>query len=53
MEVLLGFAIAVAIGMTGVGGGVITAPALILLLGMPPLEAVTTSLVFAAMRSSC
>ena len=48
MEVLLGFMIAVAIGVTGVGGGVITAPALMLFLGVPPLEAVTTSLVYAA-----
>src|ERR1051325_11284524 len=48
MEVLLGFAIAVAIGVTGVGGGVITAPALILMLGLPPIEAVTTSLMFAS-----
>src|ERR1044071_7182737 len=48
MEVLLGFAIAVAIGLTGVGGGVITAPVLILLLGMPPVEAVTVSLIFAS-----
>src|SRR6478609_7246411 len=48
MEVLLGFVIALAIGLTGVGGGVITAPALILFLGMPPVEAVTTSLIFAA-----
>src|SRR3954454_1156852 len=48
MEVLLGFAIAGAIGVTGVGGGVITAPALMLLLGMKPLEAVTTSLLFAS-----
>src|ERR1051325_9698862 len=48
MEVLLGFAIAVAIGVTGVGGGVITAPALILFLGVPPVEAVTTSLIFAS-----
>lgn len=48
MEVLLGFAIAVAIGITGVGGGVITAPALMLLLGMPPMEAVTVSLIFAS-----
>jgi len=48
MEVLLGFAIAVAIGVTGVGGGVITAPALMLLLGMRPLEAVTVSLIFAS-----
>jgi hypothetical protein len=48
MEILLGFLIAVAIGITGVGGGVITAPALILFLGVPPLEAVTVSLLFAA-----
>lgn len=48
MEVLLGFGIAMAIGLTGVGGGVITAPALILFLGMPPVEAVTTSLIFAS-----
>lgn len=48
MEVLLGFGIAMAIGLTGVGGGVITAPALILFLGMPPIQAVTTSLIFAA-----
>src|SRR4051812_16573568 len=48
MEVLLGFAIAVAIGITGVGGGVITAPALILFLGVPPVQAVTTSLIFAS-----
>jgi uncharacterized protein len=48
MEILLGFAIAVAIGITGVGGGVITAPALMLFLGVPPVEAVTTSLVYAA-----
>jgi uncharacterized membrane protein YfcA len=46
--VLLGFLIAVAIGVTGVGGGVVTAPVLILFLGIPPLEAVTVSLLFAA-----
>jgi len=46
--VLLGFLIAVAIGVTGVGGGVITAPVLILFLGVPPVEAVTVSLLFAA-----
>jgi uncharacterized protein len=48
VEVLLGFAIAMAIGLTGVGGGVITEPALILFLGLPPIEAVTTSLIFAS-----
>jgi uncharacterized protein len=46
--VLLGFLIAVAIGVTGVGGGVVTAPVLILFLGVPPVEAVTVSLLFAA-----
>lgn len=48
MAVLLGFLIALAIGVTGVGGGVITAPVLILFLGVPPVEAVTASLLFAA-----
>jgi uncharacterized membrane protein YfcA len=48
MAVLLGFLIAIAIGVTGVGGGILTAPILILFLGMPPVEAVTVALVFAA-----
>ncbi len=48
LAVLLGFLIAVAIGVTGVGGGVVTAPVLILFLGVPPVEAVTVSLLFAA-----
>jgi uncharacterized membrane protein YfcA len=46
MEVVLGFLIAVAVGMTGMGGGVLAAPALILFAGMPAFEAVGTSLVF-------
>jgi uncharacterized membrane protein YfcA len=46
MEVALGFLIAVAVGMTGMGGGVLAAPALILFAGMPAVEAVGTSLVF-------
>jgi hypothetical protein len=48
MEVLLGFAIAVLIGLTGVGGGVITAPVLTLFLGIPPVESVGTALLFTA-----
>jgi uncharacterized protein len=48
MPVLLGFVIAVAIGVTGVGGGVLTAPILIVFLGRPPVEAVTVALLFAA-----
>jgi uncharacterized protein len=48
MAILLGFLIAIAIGVTGVGGGILTAPILILFLGVPPVEAVTVSLLFAA-----
>jgi uncharacterized membrane protein YfcA len=48
MAPVLGFLIAIAIGITGVGGGILTAPILILFLGVPPVEAVTVSLLFAA-----
>jgi uncharacterized protein len=48
MEVLYGFLIALVIGMTGIGGGTLAAPALILLLKLPPAESVGTALVFSA-----
>jgi uncharacterized membrane protein YfcA len=48
MEVICGFLIALVIGMTGIGGGTLAAPALILLLRLPPAESVGTALVFAA-----
>ena len=48
MEILLGFAIAVLIGLTGVGGGVVTAPLLTLFLGVPAVESVGTALIFTA-----
>jgi hypothetical protein len=48
MEYLLGFAIAILIGLTGVGGGSVTAPALALFLGVGPAESVGTALVFTA-----
>jgi uncharacterized membrane protein YfcA len=48
MAVLLGFLIAIAIGATGVGGGILTTPVLIAFFGVPPVEAVTISLLFAA-----
>jgi hypothetical protein len=48
MEYLLGFAIAILIGLTGVGGGSVTAPALALFLGVGPAEAVGTALLFTA-----
>ncbi len=52
MEFALGFAIAALIGLTGVGGGVITAPVLTLFLGVSPAEAVGTALVFTAIVKS-
>ena len=46
MEFVLGFLIAVAIGITGVGAGVITAPVLILFFHVPVAHAVGTALAF-------
>jgi hypothetical protein len=46
METLLGFAIAVMVGLTGVGGGSLTVSILILTLGTPAACAVGTSLLF-------
>ena len=47
MNFLLGFVIAVAVGLTGIGGGSFTVPALVLLVGLPPSAAVGTAFVFA------
>jgi uncharacterized protein len=44
---LLGFAIALTVGLTGIGGGSFTVPALLLIAGLPPAEAVGTTFVFA------
>lgn len=49
MEILTGFLIALAIGITGVGGGVITTPVLMLFFGVSPVRSVGTSLLFAAL----
>jgi uncharacterized membrane protein YfcA len=46
MEILLGFGIACIVGLTGMGGGPLAAPLLMLVLGVPPAEAVGTSLLF-------
>src|ERR1019366_2951950 len=46
MEIALGFLTAVAIGTTGVGAGIITAPVLILFFHVPPVYAVGTALTF-------
>jgi hypothetical protein len=47
LEVLIGFLIALSIGISGVGGGTITAPVLMLFLGVAAEVAVGTALLFA------
>ncbi len=46
LEILAGFVIALAIGITGVGAGSITAPILILFFHQSATDAVTTALIF-------
>jgi uncharacterized protein len=46
-HLLLGFVIAFAVGLTGIGGGSLTVPALLLIVGLPAGEAVGTAFVFA------
>src|SRR2546425_10300676 len=46
-HLLLGFIIALAVGLTGIGGGSFTVPALLLIVGLPVGEAVGTAFVFA------
>ena len=48
MVYALGFLIAVAIGLTGVGAGTLTTPLLIMAVGLPARVAVGTSLIFGA-----
>ncbi len=45
---ILGFILALIIGLTGVGGGSLTTPLLILVLRMPPVIAVGTALTFSS-----
>ena len=46
-HLLIGFVIALSVGLTGIGGGSFTVPALLLIAGLPPAEAVGTTFVFA------
>src|SRR5437899_11405405 len=47
MNFFIGFLIAVAVGLTGIGGGSFTVPALILIVGLTAGAAVGTAFVFA------
>jgi uncharacterized membrane protein YfcA len=47
MQILIGFFVALAVGLTGIGGGSFTVPALVLLVGLPASMAVGTAFVYA------
>lgn len=47
MQILIGFFVALVMGLTGIGGGSFTVPALVLLVGMPAGAAVGTAFVYA------
>jgi uncharacterized membrane protein YfcA len=47
MHYLIGFVIALAVGLTGIGGGSFTVPALVLIVGLPANTAVGTAFVYA------
>src|SRR5437588_11133058 len=50
---LSGFCVGALVGMTGVGGGSLMTPVLILLVGMQPTAAVGTDLLYAAITKGC
>ena len=52
MSFFLGFLIAVAVGLTGIGGGSFTVPALVLIVGLTAGEAVGTAFVFAVLAET-
>jgi uncharacterized membrane protein YfcA len=47
MQLAIGFFIALAVGLTGIGGGSFTVPALMLIVGLPATTSVGTAFVFA------
>ena len=47
MNYLIGFVIAVVVGLTGIGGGSFTVPALVLIVGLPAGAAVGTAFIYA------
>ncbi|HWF65244.1 MAG TPA: sulfite exporter TauE/SafE family protein [Rhizomicrobium sp.] len=53
LYVLSGFAVGFLVGMTGVGGGALMTPLLILLFHVHPTTAVGTDLVYASITKSC
>src|SRR3954469_8439305 len=50
--VVFGFCVGILVGMTGIGGGSIMTPLLILVLGIKPVVAVGTDLAYAAITKT-
>jgi uncharacterized membrane protein YfcA len=48
MLILAGFLVGVLVGLTGVGGGALMTPLLLLIFGVAPIKAIGTDLWFAA-----
>src|SRR5438876_4435421 len=53
LYVASGFGVGLLVGMTGVGGGSLMTPVLILLFGIHPATAVGTDLLYAAVTKTC
>lgn len=51
-NIIAGFLVGVVVGMTGVGGGALMTPVLVLIFGFAPQTAVGTDLIFAAVTKS-
>lgn len=52
LDVMLGFAIGLSLGLLGGGGSILTVPALVYLVGLSPQAAVTASLIIVGMNSA-
>lgn len=52
-NMLAGFLVGVVVGITGVGGGALMTPILVMIFGYSPATAVGTDLLFAAITKSC
>ncbi|MGA9394672.1 MAG: TSUP family transporter, partial [Azonexus sp.] len=51
-QIFSGFAVGALVGITGVGGGALMTPLLVLLFGIVPATAVGTDLLYAALTKS-
>ncbi len=50
--IMIGFAVGAAVGLTGVGGGALMTPILVLALGVPPVTAIGTDLWYSAVTKT-